>query len=183
MLHLDLASLPDSEGRLWHSQPWLCRDLALIGERALLGVKGPHRFEIRNPKSARSPACCCCSFIAPSDRVVPIGAADFGFRISDRFGPFTPSRARSPINAKSLRSQGWECRKRPSGSGKRWPDRSRCNQVGARTVHTPMAGWPAGALAPSSPPRSGWVWLIRRRMRTAHLARPRPLGFYVEMPR
>ena len=27
----------------------------------------------------------------------------------------------------------------------------RCNQVGARGVHTPMAGWPAGALVPSSP--------------------------------
>ena len=25
------------------------------------------------------------------------------------------------------------------------------NQVGARSVHTPMAGWPAGALVPSSP--------------------------------
>ena len=72
----------------------------------------------------------------------------FGFRISDRFGPFTPSRARSPINAKSLQSQGWECRKRPSGSGKL--ARS-CNQVGARGVPTPMAGWPAGALVPSSP--------------------------------
>ena len=72
-----------------------------------------------------------------------------GFRISDRIGPFTPSRARSPINAKSLQSQGWECRKRPSGSGKL--ARSRCNQVGARSVHTPMAGWPAGALVPSSP--------------------------------
>ena len=71
------------------------------------------------------------------------------FRISDRFGPFTPSRARSPINAKSLQSQGWECRKRPSGSGKL--ARSRYNQVGARSVHTPMAGWPAGALVPSSP--------------------------------
>ena len=44
-----LASLPEPEGRLRHSQPWLCRDLALIGERALLGVKGPHRSEIRNP--------------------------------------------------------------------------------------------------------------------------------------
>ena len=42
-----LASLPEPEGRLRHSQPWLCRDLALIGERALLGVKGPHRSEIR----------------------------------------------------------------------------------------------------------------------------------------
>ena len=46
-----LASLPEPEGRLRHSQPWLCRDLALIGERALLGVKGPNRSEIRNPKS------------------------------------------------------------------------------------------------------------------------------------
>ena len=46
-----LASLPEPEGRLRHSQPWLCRDLALIGERALLGVKGPIRSEIRNPKS------------------------------------------------------------------------------------------------------------------------------------
>ena len=73
----------------------------------------------------------------------------FGFRISDRFGPFIPSRARSPINAKSLQSQGWECRKRPSGSGKL--ARSRYTQVGARSVHTPMAGWPAGALVPSSP--------------------------------
>ena len=73
----------------------------------------------------------------------------FGFRISDRIGPFTPSRARSPINAKSLQSQGWECRKRPSGSGKL--ARSRYTQVGARSVHTPMAGWPAGALVPSSP--------------------------------
>ena len=45
----DLASLPEPEGRLRHSQPWLCRDLALIGERALLGVKGPNRSEIRNP--------------------------------------------------------------------------------------------------------------------------------------
>ena len=46
----DLASLPEPEGRLRHSQPWLCRDLALIGERALLGVKGPNRSEIRNPE-------------------------------------------------------------------------------------------------------------------------------------
>ena len=39
--------------------------------------------------------------------------------------------------------------------------------------------WPKGRLELSSraPPRSGWVWLIRRRMRTARLARPRPLGF------
>ena len=86
--------------------------------------------------------------VAPSG-VMDGSMDDFGFRISDRCGPFTPSRARSPINAKSLRSQGWECRKRPSGSGKL--ARSRCNQVGARSVHTPMAGWPAGALVPSSP--------------------------------
>ena len=46
-----LASLPEPEGRLRHSQPWLCRDLALIGERALLGVKGPIQSEIRNPAS------------------------------------------------------------------------------------------------------------------------------------
>ena len=51
-----LASLPEPEGRLWHSQPWLCRDLALIGERALLGVKGPIRSEIRNPKSSILPS-------------------------------------------------------------------------------------------------------------------------------
>ena len=44
-IYPDLASLPDPEGRLRHSQPWLCRDLALIGERALLGVKGPIRSE------------------------------------------------------------------------------------------------------------------------------------------
>ena len=61
----DLASLPEPEGRLRHSQPWLCRDLALIGERALLGVKGPIQSEIRNPKIRlgevlAGPRCCCC---------------------------------------------------------------------------------------------------------------------------
>ena len=102
--------------------------------------------------------------------------SDFGFRIDGDLLPKLDSVPRS--NALICLSQSREGRQALQDRYS-WPDRDIPKWVPG--VFTPP--WPDGRpeLSCRAPPRSGWVWVIGRRTRTTHLARPRPLGFYVEM--
>ena len=120
----------------------------------------------------------CCAWVAGVGGACGFRISDFGFRIDGDLLPKLDSVPRS--NALICLSQSREGRQALQDKY------SWLQKEGELTKWVPgvfIPPWPDGRpeLSYRAPPRSGWVWLIRRRMRTAHLARPRPLGVYVEM--